>query len=189
MKPAALDYNHRKNALAALKSEGMKGLVLSLASESDAEEIAFLRNTVAADVAARSGSSAGARTTAKGVLYHLRLGQILIARHKGRIVGSLLLVKKKPWAIDVNYFTPVQSQLYLVSMNVDPALQRKGIGARLIEYAKATAKAGGYKAIRLDAFEEAPWAVAFYASCGFMERGRTIFRVARLVYFEYLLTD
>jgi len=167
----------------------MKGLVMALASESDAEEIAFLRNSVAADVAVRSGSSAGSRTTAKGVLYHLRLGQILVARHKGRIVGSLLLVKKKPWAIDVSYFTPVQSQVYLVSMNVDPALQRKGIGSRLIEYAKSVAKAGGYKAIWLDAFEQAPWAVAFYPSCGFVERGRTIFRVARLVYFECLLTD
>ena len=168
----------------------MKGLVLSSASESDAEEIAALRNTVAADVAQRSGLSGGAhRTTAKGVLYHLRLGQILIARRKGRIVGSLVLVKKKPWAIDVSYFSPVQSQLYLLSMNVDPALQRKGIGSQLIDYAKTTAKAGGYKAIRLDAFEASPWAVAFYPSCGFIERGRTIYRVARLVYFECLLAD
>jgi GNAT superfamily N-acetyltransferase len=168
----------------------MKGLVLSSASDSDAEEIAELRNKVAADVAEKSGSGEpGHRTTAKGVLYHLRQGQILIARYKGRIVGSLLLVKKKPWAIDVSYFTAVRSQLYLVSMNVDPALQRKGIGSQLIEYAKATAKAGGYKAIRLDAFEVSPWAVAFYPSCGFSERGRTIYRVARLVYFEHLLTD
>jgi GNAT superfamily N-acetyltransferase len=167
----------------------MKGLVLSLASESDAEEIADLRNKVGADLAEKSGSSAGSRTTAKGVLYHRRLGQILIARYKGRIVGSLVLLKKKPWAIDVSYFTPVQSQLYLISMNVDPALQRKGIGSKLIEYAKTVAKAGGYKAIRLDAFEAAPWAVAFYPSCGFVERGRTVFRVARLVYFECLLAD
>jgi GNAT superfamily N-acetyltransferase len=168
----------------------MKRLVLSLASESDAEEIAALRNTVAANVAQRSGLSGGAhRTTAKGVLYHRRQGQILIARRKGRIVGSLVLVKKKPWAIDVNYFSSVQSQLYLLSMNVDPALLRKGIGSQLIEYAKTTAKAGGYKAIRLDAFEASPWAVAFYPSCGFNERGRTIYRVARLVYFEWLLAD
>src|ERR1700759_4732000 len=117
--------NGTRDRFKGAKIEGMKGLVLALASESDAEEIAFLRNSVAADLAARSGSGAGSRTTAKGGLYHLRLGQILVARHKGRIVGSLLLVKKKPWAIDVNYFTPVPSQIYLVSMNVDPALQRK----------------------------------------------------------------
>jgi GNAT superfamily N-acetyltransferase len=168
----------------------MKGLSLSSASESDADEIAALRNTVAADVAERSGLSGDARrTTAKGILYDLRHGQILIARRKDRIVGSLVLVKKKPWAIDVTYFSPVQSQLYVVSMNVDPALQRKGIGSQLIEYAKKTAKAGGYEAIRLDAFESSPWAVAFYASCGFSERGRTIYRAARLVYFECLLGD
>jgi GNAT superfamily N-acetyltransferase len=166
----------------------MKGLVLTLASASDAEEIAELRNKVAADVARKSGSrDSGHRTTAKGVLNDLRLGQILIARYQGRVVASLVLVKKKPWAIDVSYFTQVKSQFYLLSMNVDPALQRKGIGSQLLEFAKETAKLRRVNAIRLDAFEDSPWAVAFYAACGFAERGRTIFRIARLVYFECLL--
>jgi GNAT superfamily N-acetyltransferase len=168
----------------------MKGLLLAAATEADAEEIATLSNAVAADVARRSGSAVGThRTTAKGVLFHLRHGQILIARLKGRIAGSLVLVKKKPWAIDVTYFSPVPSPLYLLSMSVDPASQRKGIGSKLIAYAKATAKLRGCDSIRLDAFEESPWAGAFYASCGFSERGRTIYRIARLVYFECLLGD
>ena len=175
-------------SLGAVKSVGMRELELTLASASDAEEIAELRNKVAADLAGKSGSrDGGRRTTARGVLYDLRHGHIAIARHKGGIVASLVLVKKKPWAIDVSYFTPVKSQFYVLNMNVDPALQRRGIGSRLMAFTKETAKLRGVDAIRLDAFENSPWAVAFYPACGFAERGRTVFRTARLVYFECLL--
>ena len=44
-------------------------------------------------------------------------------------------------------------------------------------------------AIRLDAFDANAGAGAFYARCGYTERGRTIFRTAPLIYFERLLID
>jgi GNAT superfamily N-acetyltransferase len=164
----------------------MRGLSFSTADQADAEEIAALRNSVNADLTRRFSLKIN-NVTASGVLLDLRNGQLLVARYKVRIVGSLLLVKKKPWAIDVSYFTPATQPLYVRSMITAPELQRKGIGSRLIKAAIAAAKLSGADAVRLDAFDADHGAEGFYVKCGFAERGRTTYRNAPLVYFEWLL--
>ena len=42
-------------------------------------------------------------------------------------------------------------------------------------------------AIRLDAYKGPAGAGAFYAKCGFSERGRVSYRATRLIYYEMLL--
>lgn len=164
----------------------MRGLRFSTAGPTDAEELAALRNAVAQDQLKRFGVKSF-NTTSRGILCDLRWGQIFIARRNHPIVSSLLLVKKKPWAVDVSYFTPVEYPLYVRSMNTLPGMQRKGAGSRLIEFVLKTAKQSGCQALRLDAFDAAHGAGGFYLKCGFTERGRTTYRGAPLVYFEYLL--
>ena len=97
------------------------------------------------------------------------------------------LQTKKPWAIDVSYFTPVKKAIYLTGMAVIPTMQRKGIGRALLKEAASQTRAWTANAIRLDAFDAAAGAEAFYAKCGFTERGRVIFRKAPLVYFELIV--
>jgi GNAT superfamily N-acetyltransferase len=164
----------------------MRGLTFSAATPADAEELAALRNAIAADFLQRFGLKTF-NTTSRGILCDLRWGQLLIARHKNQIVSSLLLVKKKPWAIDITYFTPVEHPLYVRAMNTHPSLQRRGAGSRLLKYALAFAKHSGSDALRLDAFDAPHGAGGFYLKCGFAHRGHATYRNAPILYFEYLL--
>jgi GNAT superfamily N-acetyltransferase len=96
----------------------------------------------------------------------------------------LRLATKKPWAIDVNHFTPAKRVLYLTGMAVDVALQHRGFGRLALHDAIATARRWPADAIRLDAFDAAAGAGRFYASCGFAECGKVKYRGTPLVYFE-----
>lgn len=159
-----------------------------LAAPEDAEAIAALHAAVATDLTARFGkghwSSSG---TAKGVLFAMKRANVYIAKQRARIAATFALSTRKPWAIDVAYFTPVTRPLYLTSMAVAPQSQGKGLGARCIEEAVRVARAWPADAIRLDAYDHASGAGAFYAKCGFAERGRVVYRGTPLVYYEMIL--
>src|SRR5471032_3383897 len=120
----------------------MRGLTFRAATPADAEELAALRNAVAADQFQRFGVKSF-NTTSRGILCDLRWGDLLIARNKKQIVSSLLFVKKKPWAIDVSYFTPVEYPLYVRAMNTHPDFQHQGAGTRLLKYALTFARSKG----------------------------------------------
>ena len=112
---------------------------------------------------------------------------VFVARSRGRIVGTLRLATKKPWAIDAARFTAVGKALYLHDLAVTPAAQGQGLGRRLIEKAIGAARAWPADAIRLDAYDAPAGAAAFYASCGFREVGCATYRNVPLIYFEMLL--
>jgi GNAT superfamily N-acetyltransferase len=161
---------------------------VTVAAPEDVAAIAALRTAVAEDLTGQHGvghwsSAVSERSVARG----LETSRVLVARSRGRVVGTLRLMTKKPWAINIRYFTPVPRPLYLVDMAVEPALQRRGIGRRLIEEAVRLARAWPADAIRLDAYDAAAGAGGFYVKCGFREVGRVTFRGTPLVYFESLL--
>ena len=79
--------------------------------------------------------------------------------------------------------------VYLHDVNVDPRLQRTGIGRQLIERAKIVAREWPVDAIRLDAFDGRSGGGPFYAKCGFTEVGRTVYRRVPLIYFECVLSE
>jgi len=163
---------------------GMRLSVMT-ACEEDAVEIAALRNRVSEDLTRRYGSGPWSyNATERGALRDLRESHMIIVRRGKRIVASLRLVKQKPWAIDVSYFTAVKRPIYLLSMNVEPKMQRLGVGRYLLDAAKEVARAKEFQAIRLDAFDAKAGAEGFYAKCGYREVGRVIYRKAPLVYFE-----
>jgi GNAT superfamily N-acetyltransferase len=99
----------------------------------------------------------------------------------------MTLATKKPWAIELTYFSPVPKALYLHAMAVAPELQRQGIGRELVRRAVAFARAWPSQAIRLDAYDAPAGAGGFYAKCGFREVGRVTYRTVPLVYFELIL--
>ena len=163
-------------------------LSILAATEADAAEIATLRTAVAVDLTARFGPGAwSSKVTDRGVFWHLRHGEVLVARDDGRIVGTLALAKRRPWAIDPSHFTRMRRPLYLTSMAILPALQRKGVGRVIMAAAEQAGRASNMEAIRLDAYEGAPGAGPFYVKCGYTERGRVTYRDAALIYFEKLL--
>lgn len=123
----------------------------------------------------------------RGILFGMKFGKLLIARSRGKLVGTLRLTTKKPWAIDVAYFTPVKKALYLLDMAVAPAEQRQGIGRQLMEQARVMARDWLAYAIRLDAYDASAGAGGFYAKCGYNEVGRVVYRKTPLIYYEFVL--
>jgi GNAT superfamily N-acetyltransferase len=161
---------------------------LSKATSRDAVAIAKLRNAAAAHLTEVHGKGHWSGcVTERGVLFHLSFCRVLLARIDRKLAGTVSLQARKPWAIDTSYFTAVRRPLYLTSMAVAPKAQGKGVGRLLMEAAEAAARAWPAEAIRLDAYDHAAGASAFYAACGFREVGRTGYRGVPLVYFERLL--
>ncbi len=161
---------------------------ITRAEPADAAELAGLQNAVAEQLTREHGKGHWSTcTTEKGVLWALRISRVYLLRRRGRIAATFTLQTRKPWAIDVSYFTPVPKPLYLVGLAVDPRAQGKGLGRRMLDAAIAEARAWPANAIRLDAYDGAAGAVPFYASGGFRERGRVKYRGTPLRYFEMLL--
>ena len=121
------------------------------------------------------------------MLRAIQTSRVLVARDRARVVGTLTLATKKPWAIDTSYFREVRKALYLLDMAVDPDVQRKGIGRRLVREAVTVARDWPSDSIRLDAYDADAGAGLFYEKCGFREVGRVSYRKTPLVYFELLL--
>ena len=164
---------------------------MAVAAPSDTSALADLHNEVAELLTREHGKGHwSSRTSEKGVLWSLRISRVYVARSRGKagsIVGTFALQTRKPWAIDVSYFTPVPRPLYLVALAVAPRLQSRGLGRRLLAAAVAEAKSWPADAIRLDAYDTPAGAGPFYASAGFRERGRVKYKGTPLRYFEMLL--
>jgi GNAT superfamily N-acetyltransferase len=140
-----------------------------IAGEADAVAIAGLRTAVAADLTVRFGAGPWSNAaTDRGVLWHMRHGDVLVARDGDAIIGTLALARRKPWAIDPAYFTRVKRPLLMAA-------------------AEAQARRDGFEAIRLDAYQGAAGAGPFYTKCGYADRGRAVYRETPLIYFEKLL--
>jgi ribosomal protein S18 acetylase RimI-like enzyme len=163
-------------------------ITFSLADQADAPTLAALHTAAAGDLTRRHGSGFWSSvTTERGVLARMRHSRVLVARRAGSIVGTLHLQTKKPWAIDVSYFTPVKKAIYLTGMAVAPRFQRQGIGKLLLNEAAKSVREWPADAIRLDAYDHAIGAGGFYAKCGFRERGHATYRNNPLIYFELVL--
>lgn len=163
-------------------------MVLEPAGPGAAPAIAALRNAVAQDLTLRYGKGHWSScSTEKGVLYDLKTSRIFVAWDKERLLATLRLATKKPWAIDTAYFTPSRKPLYLTSMAVAPEQQRQGLGRLCLEEADRIVKAWPAEAIRLDAYDTSAGAGGFYAKCGYREVGRVVYRTVPLIYYEKLL--
>jgi GNAT superfamily N-acetyltransferase len=186
-------------------------LVFSIAEQSDAPAIAALLNAAADHLTELHGRGHwSGQATERGVLLAITppvagkrrtvTSRVIIARNRsGKIIGTLHLATKKPWAIDVSYFSPVKRALYLTGMAIEPRVQRSGIGRRMLEEAANVAREwpdDTVQAIRLDAYDTSQVSGAkdggagaggFYERCGWREVGRVKYKGNPLVYFEMLL--
>ena len=168
----------------------LMALSFRFATEADIPALLDLQLAVDADQEQRFGTDRWSTTISdRSIARGLKFSRVLIAKRQGRIVGELRMATKKPWAIDLKYFTPVGKAVYLHDVNVDPRLQRTGIGRQLIERAKTVARDWPVDAIRLDAFDGRSGGGPFYAKCGFTEVGRAVYRGVPLIYFECVLSE
>ena len=166
-------------------------LTFSIANEAEASAIAALRNSAAEALTRKYGQGNwSSATTEKSILREVarpKFQLTLIAKADATIVATLTLQTKKPWAIDVAYFTQAKKALYLINMAVHPDWQGKGVGRLILKEAETQARIWPSNAIRLDAWDAKAGAGAFYAKCGFCETGRVVYRNAPLIYYEKVL--
>jgi len=162
---------------------------LEQATPEDAPALVALHARVAAALTEKHGTGHWSHVpTERGILHNLGISRLLVLRRRGAIAATLRLTTRKPWAIDVRYFTTARRPLYLVDMAVDPERQRTGLGRSCLEAVPAIARAWPADAVRLDAYNAPAGAGGFYARCGFREVGRVVYRGTGLIYFERLLT-
>lgn len=158
---------------------------LELATPADVPALLALRAAVAENLTRPHGSGPWSRaSTERGVLFEMRMSKVFVARRREKIVASLLLATKKPWAIDPQYFQKARRPLYLMAMAVAPTWQGKGIGRACLAAVEEIGRRWPADAIWLDAYDAPAGAGAFYAKCGFTEVGRKTYRGCPLVYFE-----
>jgi len=158
------------------------------ATPADVAAIAGLHNSTAGALTARFGSGPwSGLVTERGSALALRHARVRVGLEGKRILTVLRLATKKPWAIDVSYFTPVKRPLYLTGMAVSVERQGQGLGRVALEDACFVAEEWPADAIRLDAFDADAGAGGLYARCGFAERGRVVYKGDPLVYYERLV--
>jgi GNAT superfamily N-acetyltransferase len=164
-------------------------LDFALAAEGDAPELQAMRVDVARALTARYGKGPwSTEPSLRGVVAGFRHAQVWLALEPpGALVGSYRVTTRKPWAIDASYFTECDRALYLTDMSVRPDRQRQGVGRACLQHAAVVARAWPAGAIRLDAYDDAAGAGVFYARCGFIERGRVVYRTTPLRYYERLI--
>jgi GNAT superfamily N-acetyltransferase len=159
------------------------------AADRDVLEIAVLR-TAAADTLTKhfgAGHWSGIATE-RGVRFDMRNSKVFVAHLKRRLVATLRLTTRKPWAIDRTCFSASKRPLYLLSMAVAPGLQRRGIGQQCVEQIRDICRKWPADAIRLDAYDSPAGAGMFYTKCGFRNVGRARYRGCPLLYFEWLIS-
>ena len=158
------------------------------ARREDVPAIAALHNAAAGALAAKFGDGPWAGLgSERGAELSLQHARIRLGRIGKKIYTVLRLATKKPWAIDVAYFTPVKRPLYLTGMTVSVPHQGQGLGRLALEDAVKTAIAWPADAIRLDAWDAAAGAGTFYENCGFAECGRVVYKRTPLIYFERIV--
>jgi GNAT superfamily N-acetyltransferase len=124
------------------------------ATVEDVPVIAGLHNAAAGALTARFGEGRWSSLVKERVTAaSQRHSRVRVGRAGKRILTVLRLATKKPWAIDVSYFTPVKRPLYLTGMTVAVTHQGKGLGRLALEDAVAVARDWPADAIRLDAFD------------------------------------
>jgi GNAT superfamily N-acetyltransferase len=158
------------------------------ATAADAPAIAALQNAAAGALTARFGEGHwSALVSERGAILAQRHARVRVGREGKRILTVLRLATKKPWAIDVSYFTPAKRPLYLTGMAVSVAHQRQGLGRLALEDAREVAAGWPADAIRLDAYDAPTGTGAFYAACGYRECGRVVYKGNPLRYYELLV--
>jgi GNAT superfamily N-acetyltransferase len=157
------------------------------ASPDDAAAIAAVRVAAADRLTQDFGDGHwSAHTNAASVLRDMKASRVLAVRDRDQIVGTLTLQTKKPWSIDVLYFTPCKKALYLINMAVSPDHQRLGVGRALLDEALRVARSFPADAIRLDAYQAPAGAGPFYRKCGYTHVGGASYRGVPLLYFEQM---
>lgn len=92
-------------------------------------------------------------------------GTCFVAERRGELVGTITLYPPEPHCPAVLYRQP--DVWHFGQFAVEPRLQGKGIGVRLLKGAKDAARAQGARRLALDTSERAEQLISLYRAWGF----------------------
>jgi ribosomal protein S18 acetylase RimI-like enzyme len=129
------------------------------------------RDTIASDVARRA-------------LY-------VLEDREGRCAASVALDDVQSPEYASLTWAGAEPALVVHRLCVDPSLQGKGYGHRVMDFAEAHARAAGFASVRLDAYTGNPRSVTLYRRRGYREVGQVRFPRRELPFwcFELILDD
>jgi GNAT superfamily N-acetyltransferase len=155
------------------------------ATRNDVPGITALLNAAAGGLTAQFGEGPWSTLVSeRGTASAQRHARMRVGHVERRLVSVLRLATKKPWAIDVTYFTAAARPLYLTGMAIAVGRQRHGFGRMALEDARRVAEAWPADVLRLSAYDAPAGAGDFYARCGYRECGRVIYKGSSLIYYE-----
>lgn len=136
-----------------------------LAESDSIEALTTLLHRAYAGLAALGFNYTAVDQTAAVTRSRIRDGQCFVAEMDGEIVGTIMLYPPGqgggcPW-----YDNPEVAKIG--QFGVEPRLQGRGIGARLLERVEAEAIKTGIPELALDTAEGANHLVAWYGRCGY----------------------
>ena len=163
-------------------------VALQLAKEREAGAIAELLSAAADTLTMQYGTGHWSKHSSdRGVRWLMRIGKVYVMRERDRIIATLTLTPRKPWAIEIDCFTDVTKAVYMLSMAVAPDRQGHGVGRTCVELAVELSRKWPANALRLDAYDATAGAGGFYEKCGFSSVGRITYRSVPLIYFERMV--
>lgn len=116
---------------------------LKVAGADNVLDLVALRNATSRYLTERYGKGNwSGQVTERGVLFEMRISTVYVARIRRRLIATLALSTRKPWAIDKKYFKGSQRPLYLTSMAVEPGEQRKASAGSVSKKSAGSARNG-----------------------------------------------
>lgn len=99
----------------------------------------------------------------------LRTETVLFEEHLDAVHNGLLFVALEDDALPVGFAITkkIGSYLHLLELDVDPRMQRQGIGTSLLEGVMEMATNRGFQWVTLTTFRHLPWNAPWYRKFGF----------------------
>jgi uncharacterized damage-inducible protein DinB/GNAT superfamily N-acetyltransferase len=147
-----------------------------LSARDSFETLTALLHRAYAPLAAQGLNFAAATQDVETTRRRVAEGQCFVARCQGAMVGTVTVcgpydIGTAHWAADAPWFRD-RDTAHLHQFAVDPALQRQGLGRRLVLACEQWAREHGYRRIALDTALPASGLRALYLRLGYAEVGQ-----------------
>jgi GNAT superfamily N-acetyltransferase len=160
-------------------------MVFRSARLTDLPRIRALRRAAASILVARFGKGPWSHTSMLGAARRALNGSLFVLEEDGGIAAVCTLDREDAtFYAKLGYARPADPAFYLRSMSVDPLLQGRGTGRRMLRAAEDLARARGLAALRLDAYTHAAGAGGFYEKCGYVSVSTGVMDGVRLRFYE-----
>ncbi len=117
-------------------------------------------------------NSAPASFSARSDTISARTGPIAILKNTGAswMTGVTFVAVKQPGTIaGFAMFEPMDGDVHLVEIDVDPDHQQKGLARRLIAIGQEWSLSKGFDGMTLTTYRDVPWNAPFYRRLGFVD--------------------